>query len=370
MVADVTSGADPVMLDTGALEAGFPPVFTDAGQIIVEGRIIYIGQGAMPADANTPYRSEVKSIALEAGAAPETLAAFEWGTGCGGGASIPTFWRYWEETGFGGSPQVLKMTSFGLLHSTNCSGGGLAMLNLETGQDTKIGPEFLTEGSQPTDAPLARVALSPDGKTAAAVRVYYATPGEQPPTTFALALVDLATLNVTNVTTPVQPDQVAWSADGATLFYSTQENPVNLIDNLTPEEKEKIGPIVGTVQNNEVVPVWSYTATIHHLNPATGEDTVIYSADAFAIGRMSATPDGQALIASQVANAGDWLAATLSGELSAETDPDGSMARALVPVTLLRIPVNANDAPTVIVENLAQLTLRPGERNRPDSDAR
>jgi len=353
MVADVTAGADPLMLDAGPLEAAFPLIFT------ADGQIIYIGQGTQPADTSQPYRSDVKRIAPEAGATPETLSNFEMGIGCGGGASIPTFWQYWEEAGFSGSGEVLKQTDFGLLHSTNCSGSGLALLNLETGADTKIGPDFSLDGDKPTEGSLGRVTLSPDGKTAAAIRTRSLSTNVEPFFTHSLALIDLATLNVTDVSTLAQPDQVAWSRDGATLFYSVQENPINLVEGLSPEEQQKIAPIVGTVQDGALVPLWSYTATIHQVNPSSGQDNELYSADAYAIGRMAATPDGQALIASQVANAKEWMMATLDGTLTAQTDPNGSMARALVPVTLYRIPLNAGEAPTVIGENLAQFVLRP-----------
>jgi dipeptidyl aminopeptidase/acylaminoacyl peptidase len=350
-VADVTTGATPIMLNTGALISGSPITFSNDGQLI------YIGQVEDVPDTEPPFMAEVKRIVPTADAQPETLGSFEFGIGCGGGASIPAFWKYWEEAGFGGSGVILKMTDFGLLHSTNCSGLGLALLNLETGEDTPIGPGVDYDPTSP-DGPLGRAALSPDGQTLAALESHFVEDEPTRPFAFSLVMVDLATLAITDVTTTAEPDQVAWSKDGTTLFYSAQENPVNLAANLTTEQMAVLEPIVGSAPG---VPlnVPAYTATIHQFNPATGEDTLIYSADAFAIGHMAAAPDGQHLIASQVAGLQAWTDAVVNGTISPTSDPDGSQQSALVPVTLYRIPFVTREAPIVVGENLTQFTLRP-----------
>jgi hypothetical protein len=350
-VADVTTGAAPIKLNTGMIVSGYPISFSSDGQLI------YIGQTEAIPDTEPPFMADVKRIAPTADAQPESLGSIELGIGCGGGASIPAFWKYWEEAGFGGSAPIVKMTDFGLLHSTNCSGFGLALLNLESGEDIPIGPGVDYDPTSP-DGPLGRAVLSPDGITLAALESHFVEDEVNRPFAYSLVLVDLSTLTITDVATTAEPDQVAWSKDGSTLFYSAQENPVNLAANLTPEQLAIIEPIVGT-GTGQPANIPGYTATIHQFNPATGEDTLVYSVDAFALGRMAAAPDGQHLIASQVAGLQNWTDALVNGAVTLANDPDGSQQSALVPVTLYRIPFVTREAPMVIGENLTQFVLRP-----------
>src|SRR5512134_3394557 len=65
LVADVADGAG-VPLNTGALEAGYPVTFTP------EGDILYVAQGVFPTDPSVPYTVEVKRIAPDPAAAPQT----------------------------------------------------------------------------------------------------------------------------------------------------------------------------------------------------------------------------------------------------------------------------------------------------------
>jgi hypothetical protein len=340
-VADVTTGAAPIMLNTGPLVSEFPITFS------ADSQLIYIAQSEAVDDPTTPYQADVKRIAPLADAQPETLATFGYQVGCGSSEFAPPSWKYWEEAGYAGSALVVKMTDFGLLHSANCYGFGLAMLNLQTSENTLIDSQFMFTDGKLTEGPLGRVALSPDGKTAAAVRSFFTGTEVGLPRTYSLALIDLATLTITDVPTVSQPDQLTWSKDGSTLFYSVQENPVNIAANLTPEQLATVAPIVGYENDGQTVRVLTYTASIHQLNPATGENTLVYSADAYAIGRMAAAPDGQHLIASHVASPESWMAAL------------GSQQSALVPVTLYKIPLLTREAPLMIGENLTQFVLRP-----------
>jgi dipeptidyl aminopeptidase/acylaminoacyl peptidase len=322
-VANVTTGAAPVMLNTGALVSGTPINFTNDGQLL------YVGQNEPAPDAIPPYLAELKRIAPSADAQPETLGTFEFGIGCGV-ASIPGYWKYLEEAGYGGSVFALEMTDYGLLHSFDCTGSGIALLNLESGKDVQIGPDPTSP-----DRPLGHAVLSPDGKTVAALESYLVEGGHRP--AHSLALVELSTLAITDVATTAQPDQVAWSKDGATLFYSAHGQPYN-------------------VQSQ------TYTIYIHQLNLTTGEDTLLYSAEAFAIGRMAAAPDGQHLIASQVDG---YLNVVLSiyaivpnQTLTPANDPV-LQRYSRVPVMLYRIPLLTREAPLLIDLHLTQFTLRP-----------
>ena len=166
--------------------------------------------------------------------------------------------------------------------------------------------------------------LSNDGKTLAAIRTTYA----EPTLKRELVLIDLSTQELKAVAAADVPDQLAWSPGGG-LFYSTQTKKGALTANLTTQQKANFEKIFSTadldVQTNEV--------SIHLLNVTSGEDKVLYTADAFAIGRMVSTIDGQALIFSQIANMDKWVQGMGDGTLDVINDSDGSLQRAAVPVT-------------------------------------
>lgn len=337
------SGSPPVVLDTGRLEAGFPVSWTPDGQVLFVG-------GRDLNDVSEPYQSNLMRIAPEAGAAAELIGTFEMGVGCGGGSPLPADWAYWAEAGFGGTALVLQWTDYGILHSSNCGGGGLKLFAPQGGEDT---PLFSENFLQPTpDQPqqhVARAVLAADGRTLAAVRSTYDDAGP----VNSLVISDLATREAKDVVTAAAPDQLAWLADGS-LFYSTRTMAANLLTTLTDPQKQNVAAVLGSVDfelpSNEV--------SIHHFNPATGEDRVIHSAPAYAIGWMNVTPDGQALLFSQIANLDAWLTAIGDGTLDINADMDGTAQKALVPVTVYRLPLGGGSA-AVVGENWAQFRLKP-----------
>jgi hypothetical protein len=338
MVTDA-SGGDPVTLETGALEAGFPLTFTP------EGDLLYVEQGTFSTDPDAPYMVQVKQIRPEAGAAAETVGSFGNLIGCGGGSIYPADWRYWEEAGFGGNALVLQMTPAGLVHSASCGGETTGLLNLQTGQDTSL--VQLQLSAEPTPQ-VGRLKLSPDGTTLAGIKQVYDDSG----ITRSLVTIDLAGKQLTDVPTVGEPEQVAWAADG-TLYYSTQTLSGNLLDGLTLEERAKINEWFG----GEVPDVPTYTVSIHHLNLSTGEDTEVYNADAYTIGRMAVAEDGT-LMFSQIANMGDWVKAVAAGTIDQASEDATNQQMALVPISLFRLDTATEEA-TLVGENLAQFALQP-----------
>ncbi len=341
-VTDAT-GSESVVLDTGALEAGFPVSWTPDGQVM------FVSAGDFT-DTSKPYTSEIKRIAPEAGAVAESIGTFEMGTGCGGGSPFPGDWAYWEEAGFGGNDLILKWTDYGILHSSNCGGSGLKLFAPQGGEDTPlVGDNYLEPIEGEPQFAVGRAVLAGDGKTLAAVRSTYNAEG--PVTT--LVLINLETRELTDVPTSAQPEQLAMLADGS-LLYSSRTITGNLMENISAEGKEKFASVMGSADFD----VPTYRVSIHHLNPATGEDSELYSAEAYVIGRMQITPDGQSLIFSQIANMDQWVNGIADGTLDILADNDGSAQRALVPVNLYLLPFAGGEA-TVIGENLAQFRLKP-----------
>jgi len=338
-----SNGSDPVVLNTGKLESGFPVSWTPDGQVM------FVGAGD-PSDASKPYQVDIKRIAPEAGASPEVIGTFAMGVGCGGGSIFPGDWLYSEEAGFGGNALILQYTDYGILHSSTCSGGGLALFAPQGGQDTPLaGDNFLQPTPDQPQQQVGRAELSSDGKTLAAIRTTYV----EPKLKHELVLIDLSTRNLTEVKSAAEPDQLTWQADGS-LFYSTQTQKGLLTDKLTADQKANVTKIFGSsdlgVPTNEV--------SIHKLNPTSGDDQVIYSGAGYAIGRMAVTKDGQALVFSQIANMDKWVEGMANGTLDVLNDTDNTAQRAAVPVSLYKLPLAGGDA-IVIGDNWEQFRLKP-----------
>jgi hypothetical protein len=339
MVTDA-QGSAPVRLATGRLEAGFPFAFLPDDSILYVGQVDFLLDGSQ-------YRPQLLRIAPEAGAQPETFGpgSMDYRVGCGGGSSFPGDWQYWDESrGFGGNALSLQLTDYGLLHSVNCGGVGLALLDLNSGDSQLIGPEGMDDAGH-VDSALARAVVSPDGKWLAAVRNQYSAAG----IARSLALVNLETLEITDLTTAAQPDQLAWGSDG-TLFYSSAMQSHDLAAELTAEQSAALERALGYAF--DFLP--AYTVAIHSLNPATGEEAELYSADAYFIGRMAAA-DGR-LLFSQIANGLDWLRGLADGTINMMTDETGEAQRAAVPVGLYQLDLSSG-AVTQIGADVRQFTL-------------
>jgi len=341
MTVSAAAGATPVAQNTATPVSGFPITYTP------EGQIVFITEGQTPSDS---FVMMVQANLLN----PQTgeqqmVGTFGFGVGCGGGSMSPADWQLWTETGFGGSPLVLSWTRYGLLHSTTCGGSGLALLNISTGTDIPLGNDPITANSDPSLGYLMRAVVSPDGERAATIRHQY----QEPRPIQTLVLIDLASGAQTDVVTTAYPEQLAWGADG-TLFYSIMEAAGELDSALTPDQAQKFEQIQGFPASQLLV----YSVGIRQVNPATGEDRLLYSTAASAIGRMALAADGQTLVFSQIPNLNLWGAGIADGTLDIANDFSGSTQRATVPITLYTTPLNGGVV-QLVGSGLEQFALHP-----------
>lgn len=303
--AEAISEIRPVTLVRDMDLTGFPISFT------VDNRLLY-AVGAAGASDSLPV--EVYSIIPAAGAVPELLTRLTIEGGCSGGAAFPTEARYIDETGFMGSRMILRLTPYGLVYSMSCRGVGVALRDLDTGQDVIL------------ETDLSRAVLSPDQN-----RLLGISGG-------ALTLVDLPTQTVTTLTTLAAPDQVAWGALGTgDVYYSTRIDSGRTIE-LTGEEMQTF---IDALHVSQMPELPLYLVSIHRLNLATGDDSEVYSDAAWAIGRMAATPDGMALIFSQVPNLSNWVRAVIEGTL---TTTDFSAMLTTISTELYRLNLDSNES--------------------------
>jgi len=323
VVSDTAGGV--FTLEAGPLEAGFPPAWTP------DGDIIYIGQGEFPTDANDPYLASVKRIKPQADAQPVTIGKFAFAVGCGGGSPLPTDWQYWSEAGFGGANLTLAWTDYGLLHSTQCSGLGLALLDLNTGDDISLQGELPQSVNDHGQSGIGRAALSPDGQQVAAVHWMYTETGP----VYELVTVDLAARTVTTIPTAVEPDQVAWGPEG-TIFFSARAYVRDVLADYSRDELAALKPVI-----DPTIGLSGYEVSIHQVEPAAGSSQIVYSGDAYAIGRMALAADGQTLLFSQIPNLDGWVQAIVDGRL----DPLAADAdhRAYVPIALLILRLGSGE---------------------------
>jgi hypothetical protein len=339
MVAD-TSGREPIMLNTGPLEAGFPITFTP------DGKILYAGQGDFTGEQ--PYQVSLMQIIPEANAQPEIVGSIRHGVGCGGGSPLPADWAYNREAGFGGSAVRLQWTDYGILHSTTCGGTGLALFDPQTGEDRPLTPDAIAnmQGSMP-EANYGRSALSADGRTLVAVKMEF---GDE--MSFSVVTIDLQSGEITDARTSQMPDQVAWGPDGS-VFYSTREQIRNLTDDMSEEGRAQFTQLFG-----DVFEIPAYLSSIYQVNLATGEETALYSGYHYAVGRMAMNADNSALLFTIVQNMDGWIAGIADGSLSFETDPDGSRQLATVAAALLEKRFDTNED-AAFISYVGQVAPRP-----------
>jgi hypothetical protein len=234
------------------------------------------------------YRGEADSINK-----PYLMGGFPQGVDCQGGPSNLADSIYNTELNWRGNPLTLKQTSHGIVHTFTCWGGGTALLDPATKRDELLGNL------------LRRVQISAGGHTLIGIDDDRSDLTDDADKT-VLRYVNLALMETEILPTAAQPDQLAWGSSGSRHVFYSVVTPADVIE-LTAEEEALINEITvfyGDGARN--------TVSIRRYNLETGADDEIYTADAYAIGRMTATPDGRYLLFSQIPNADAWVEAALA----------------------------------------------------------
>jgi hypothetical protein len=249
-VADAASG-EVVVLDTPPLVAGYPINWTADGLILFMGEQDSVDIGA---DQTIPV--DIMTIAPVAGAAPEVIRSVRVGVGCGGGSPFPDDQMYTRETGgLGGFFLTLAPTPTGILFSADCGGSTLGLIDLASG-------EVFTEQG------ITRVVVHPSGMMAAGIEV-----GQFDVAGLGILIIDLARLETVSYSTSAEPHQLAWSADGTRLYYSTRTVSGDALAQFTDADREALNTALGF----EIVSVPTYDMSIYSLDLATGADAEIAS---------------------------------------------------------------------------------------------
>ncbi|MFO7323737.1 MAG: SH3 domain-containing protein [Chloroflexota bacterium] len=251
--------------------------------------------------------------------------SFTFGGGCGGGSSFPGDHVYWWDAGSNGRPLVFENTPAGIVHSTNCTGSGTALLDLETGESIEIGSD------------LSRVDVSPDGRQLVGVRV-----DDMATNAGVIMLVDLATLELMPLGAVAQPDQVAWASP--TIIYYSVRTPTG---DIVPGSDSQIVSNAGMIEG---VPV--YEAALHRIDLEATTDAEIWRGSGYGISRLYAAPDGSGLYFNLVPNGDAWVEALNAGTITFSS-PQSEQEAFFYP-TLYRLVLETGD-----VEVIAEGLLNP-----------
>ncbi|MBC8170474.1 MAG: hypothetical protein H7X77_02340 [Anaerolineae bacterium] len=317
-----------------SLNTGFPVSFQD------DDYIIYTLLNPTTDPATGIYVIDIWSSPISTRDAARLLGTFSQGAGCGGGSNIPADWVYYEETqGLGGFHLILEATPYGILHSAECGGSVVALLDPETGEDTIISQNF------------TRTALSPDRTKIAGVELNVRMDSSDNIVRETRLLVaDLTTLEITELTVSSEPDQITFSADSSAIFYSTRIQSGDFYDMLSDVDQAALNANIGF--DYQTVP--RYTSEIWQVNISDNSEIQVYTGDAYAIGRMIALTDGSSLIFSAVPNLDAWVAGLIDGTI--QFNGDFESQKAVVQPVVYSLNLSDNST-TVIGAGLGQITI-------------
>lgn len=310
------------------LTLGVQPSTTYPISFLPDGRLMFTQEAGYVEGSNNLQIINVFAVLPDGESQPEQIGSFSYGVGCGGGSSFPTDTLYWEEAGgFGGNPMLLASSSAGIIHSTDCSGNGVALLSPD-GNSIPLVPS------------INRVKLSQDGNRLVGIS------GQD------LLVYDLMTQTEQRIDIESVPDQVAWGAQGSgDIFYSvvTAGPTITL-------EGDRLATFTAFI-GYELPEIQTYGLNIRKYNLTSTDDTTLYGGFGSGIGRMTLTKDGTQLIFSQVPNPNPWVDAVLAGQLGTFDTRNEINELSLLPVEVVSLDLASSNA-TVIGTNQRQVTIR------------
>jgi hypothetical protein len=314
---DMNYGPQLMVVEVGEDEAGEPFSVTPLGfdshfSFTADGDLIYLGESIIlgdppEGDMNPEMSVEVYKVAAEANVTPELLTSIDYiGGDCAFGPYTPADAVYRQEVPNELYFDTLELTDYGLIYQAFCSTNYL-LRNLETGEDT--------------DLPGGRPVLSAD-RTRALIS-----------DSNNLLIYDLATLTIIQqVEVSSSASDLIWGTDDDTVFYSTQDDVGEVYTELSEDELE----IYNQSGFFDYIPITE--STVHQVNLATDEDTLLYTSDAYAIYGLA--QDKQTLYFSRIGSLTNWVDAVLSGELRAA---NGDQARTYTPVEVYQVNLDTGE---------------------------
>lgn len=275
--------------------------------------------GGLPAAGMT-----VMITGLDGASAPRMIGTILIGVGCGGGSPFPMDAVYNTEAGFGGSALTFAVTPHGILYSTSCSGIGLGVFNPDTGESRVLGDD------------LSRARVSPEGDRALVVRGG------------GVAVLEIASGQVTALAASNAPDQIAWGEAGA-AYYSTRTLAPEPVP-FSPEEASAFSAYLGA----EAATLPQYTVSLYRVN-AGGGDTLVYTGPGWAVGRLFSVQGD--VYFSLVPNGEAWVEAITAGLIDFSAAESWQREQQTVAARLYRL--NADGSATELGAGIGQAVPNP-----------
>lgn len=235
------------------------------------------GMGDVPALNAIPFNIFTVPIG---GGASQMVGAATFGIGCGGGWPFPGDTLYHRDADYQANPVFFELTAAGLIFSSNCTGVGLSVIDLQTGEVSVLGETY------------GRAVLSDDGTKLAALTV---EPGS---VAGVLTIINLTTNEVMPLGAVGQPDQLTWGPNGD-IYYTTREATGQSIPGTDSDAFAPLGFQGG-------LPL--YEVTIHRVDLTAATDTEIFRTSGYVISRLDVSPDGSGLFFTTVPNGEAWAA--------------------------------------------------------------
>lgn len=325
------AGIAPRTLATGV--SYLPPAFSADGRTVyyaTEGEMLGVGEGS--ANALPSVAMTVNAVNVNGGA-PIMIGEFPFQVGCGGGSPYPMDYLYSKGAGFMGNALTFVTTPFGLLHSIDCAGAGLGLLELTNGQDMLLIPDSF-----------GRAVVSPGGTQVAGV-VY----NESMQAT-DIHVLDLATGSIATVASGIAGlDQLGWGEDGS-IYYSTRTASGALPLQLSGGERATFEQFYGSPDQ-----IPAYTVTVNRIDP-NGTTTQLVSGPGWAITNLFASSDW--LYFNQIPTGEAWVYGVARGEIDPTTEAGAQAERSAIAPLLVRVPI-AGGASEVIGGGLLLAAPQP-----------
>jgi hypothetical protein len=303
-------GGEPRKLTDGVYTAFSPAWKADGSEIA------YLSSG----DGKT---FSIMAVKIDGSGSRKVADLTEFNATCSTNPTDPAERLYNATSGIGGNDNLLLWATNGTLYySLGCDGVGVGQVN---GDDS---------GAKLIDKSLRRAKLSPDG---AALLGITGDAGAN-----KLIRLSLSDGKLTELPTAAMPDQVAWSANGKSIFYSTATLKEAMV--LDADDQKDRG--------QEVFGVWPFNAPIndvslHSIDLTSGVDTKHYSTFAFGITDIAPAPDGSGALFTLIQDSSGFVQAFKNNVAAADL-------RRVAPTTLVYwLPL-----PTGVAQPIA-VTLNP-----------
>lgn len=325
-VADVTAPEiliEPVATDVATAH---PPAWRDANTLTYAATTNQMQENAIYQD--------IRAVDVQAPEfQPVTLGTYPFGVGCGGGTNIPSQMLYWRETAsLGGNFITFAWSGTLVVHSTNCTGSGVAAFDVNTQTDTIISEELSRAKVSPSRTLLAGI-LPPTPEGDSRIEIYnLANLGAAP--------TQIVASDIPGTTAA----QLAWDED-TDLYYSLQQF----------EDTRAADPAIEK-HALDVVGSWPleidiYFCGLRHYNIATATNARIYTAQAYVFTNIAPLDDNNVLF-TQISNSDQWLGA-LENRAS-EADLAYNVPRTFI------IKVTLDPAGSeIFIEDAGQVAIRP-----------